>query len=83
MRTGELVVPGKDAIFDKEIKNTADFWSINLYTREMVDARKRIFQASVIPFTETRMLPMHFYLDEFFPECMIHNLTRLMDKRFI
>ena len=26
------------------------------------------------------MLPMHFYLDEFFPECMIHNLTRLMDK---
>lgn len=80
MRTGELVVPGKDAIFNKEIKNTADFWSINLYTREMVDARKANFSSKRYPFTETRMLPMHFYLDEFFPECMIHNLTRLMDK---
>lgn len=33
-----------------------------------------------MPLPKARMLPMNFYLDEFFPECMVHNLTRLMDK---
>lgn len=80
MRTGELVVPGKDALIDKEIKNTCDFWSVNLYTRQMIDTRKADSQGARYPFTKTQMLPMTFYLDEFFPECMIHNLTRLMDK---
>ena len=80
MRTGELVLPGKDGIFDKEIKDTVDYWSINLYTREMVDARKADLSSKRYPFTETRMLPMNFYLDEFYPECMYHNLSRLKDK---
>lgn len=80
MRTGELVLPGRDGIFDREIKDTADFWSINLYTREMVDSRKTDLSSKRYPFTETRMLPMNFYLDEFYPECMYHNMTRLKDK---
>ena len=80
MRTGELVLPGKDGIFDKEIKDTVDYWSINLYTREMVDARKADLSSKRYPFAETRMLPMNFYLDEFYPECMYHNLSRLKDK---
>ena len=70
MRTGELVLPGKDGIFDKEIKDTVDYWSINFYTREMVDARKADLSSKRYPFTETRMLPMNFYLDEFYPECV-------------
>ncbi|MBQ8233549.1 MAG: glycoside hydrolase family 1 protein [Lachnospiraceae bacterium] len=80
IRTGELVVPGYKSIVDRQIKDTCDFWSINLYTREMVDARKADMSSKRYPFTKTRMLPMDFYLDEFYPECMYHNLTRLMDK---
>lgn len=80
IRTGELVLPGKDAIYDKEIKDTVDFWAINFYTREIVDSRKFDLSSKRYPFTETRMLPMNFYLDEFYPECVYHNLSRLKDK---
>ncbi len=80
MRTGELVLPGRDGLFDRELKDTVDFWSINLYTREMVDSRKADLKGGRYPFTETRMLPMNFYLDEFYPEGMYHNLIRLKDK---
>ncbi len=80
IRTGELVVPGYGSTLDKSIKDTCDFWSINLYTREMVDARKADLSSPRYPFTHTKMLPMDFYLDEFYPECMYHNLTRLMDR---
>lgn len=80
VRTGELVLPHKDGVFNRELKDTADFWSINLYTRDMVDSRKANLAGDRYSFTETRMLPMKFYLDEFYPECMYHNLTRLMDK---
>ncbi len=80
MRTGELVLPGRDGAFDRDLKDTVDYWSVNLYTREMVDARRANFSSPRYPFTETRMLPMNFYLDEFYPECMFHNLTRLTDK---
>ena len=80
VRTGELVLPGRDAMIDPEFKDTADFWSINLYTRTVYDARRANTRAARYPFTETRMLPMRFYLDEFYPECMVHTLTRLTDK---
>lgn len=80
MRTGELVLPHKDGVFNKELKDAVDFWSINCYTREMIDARCANFSSKRYPFTETRMLPGDFYLDEFYPECMYHNLTRLIDK---
>ncbi len=80
MRTGELVLPHRDAVWDNEIKNTVDFWSINLYTREVTDCRKANFTSERYPFTETRMIPAKFYLDEFFAECMYHNIMRLTDK---
>lgn len=80
MRTGELVLPHKDGVFDKELKNTVDFWSVNLYTRDIVDSRKKDFRGERYDFTKTRMLPMNFYLDEFYPECVYHNLNRLLDK---
>lgn len=40
IRTGEIVLPYTDALFDKDVKDTCDFWSINIYTRSMVDMRK-------------------------------------------
>ena len=80
VRTGELVLPHKDVYFNRELKDTADFWAVNLYTREMVDARHADFSSPRYPFTRTQMIPMDFYLDEFFPECMFHDLTRLKDR---
>ena len=77
VRTGELVLPHKDGVFDRELKDTADFWSINLYTRDMVDSRKANLAGDRYSFTETRMLPMKFYLDEFYPECMSVSYTHL------
>ncbi len=80
IRTGELVLPHKDGLWDKEIKDTADFWSINTYVREMVDTRVARITPPRYSFTETRMLPMKFYLDEFNAECIYHHMMRLTDK---
>lgn len=80
IRTGELVVPFMDGIINKDIKNTCDFWSVNLYTRGIIDARVPDLHGERYSFTKTKMLPKEFYLDEFYPECMYHNLTRLIDK---
>ncbi len=79
MRTGELVVPTMKGIINKDIKNTCDFWSINLYTRSIIDARMPDFHGERYPFAKTKMLPKEFYLDEFYPECMYNNLSRLRD----
>lgn len=80
IRTGELVVPGKDGIYDKEIKGTCDFWSINLYVRQMVDARKAKCKTRSMPYTHMQMISEPFYLEEFWPETMFNGLTRCMDK---
>ena len=80
VRTGELVLPGKDAVVESEFKDTCDFWSINIYTREFVDTRKCGMCGERFPFSKVKMIPMDFYLEEFYPECVIHNLSRLTDK---
>lgn len=80
IRTGEIVLPYKDAIVDNDVKNTCDFWAINLYTREMIDTRKANFKGERFAYSKSQMIPKDFYLDEIYPECMFQNLTRLMDK---
>lgn len=66
IRTGELVVPFMDGIINKDIKNTCDFWSVNLYTRGIIDARVPDLHGERYSFTKTKMLPKEFYLDEFY-----------------
>ena len=81
IRTGELVLPYCDVLFDKDIKDTCDFWSINIYTRSMVDMRKANMRGERFPFTKARTIQKeHFYLDEFYPETIYHSLMRLKDK---
>lgn len=80
IRTGEVLVPGYGHKIDKSVKDTCDFWSINIYVRSMVDARKIDFNGERYPFSKANMIDMPFYLDEFDPENVVHNLTRLMDK---
>lgn len=43
IRTGEVVLPMADGFYDKDIKNTCDYWAINIYTRCMMDGRKKDF----------------------------------------
>lgn len=80
IRTGEVVVPGYRSYFDKDIKGTADFWAINIYTRSMIDSRNENFKGKRYDHKHLKLLPMEFYLDEFVPEVMVHQLSRLKDK---
>ncbi len=81
IRTGELVLPHRNAIYDKEIKNSCDFWSINTYRRRILDTRVENFSSAryrheVIPvLKETDFKEGVFHAD-----ALIHNLTRLIDK---
>lgn len=80
IRTGEIIYPGRDAVFNKEIKNTVDYWSVNTYVRSMVDARKTSFAGKVYDHKLLKMINADFYLEEMFPEGIITNLGRLQDK---
>ncbi|MBR2884450.1 MAG: glycoside hydrolase family 1 protein [Clostridia bacterium] len=84
IRTGEVVSPLlEDGYIDKDIKDTCDYWAINAYHRAMVDSRavktpKKRYTHSYLP-----LIDMEFYLDEFYPEVMVHQLSRLKDKSVI
>lgn len=80
IRTGELVMPFCEGAYDSELKGTADYWAVNYYTRNMVDARKANLSGERYAHKELKMLPMDFYLEEFYPENAIHMLSRLKDK---
>ncbi len=80
LRTGELVYPNTDAQYDPEVKGAIDFWSVNYYTRHMVDARvARLDDGKRFQHKLLRMIPMPFYLEEMYPEGLIANLERLKD----
>jgi beta-glucosidase len=79
LRTGELVYPGVDAKHDPDIKGALDFWSINYYTRHMIDARRADLDGPRFQHKKLSMVPMPFYLDEMYPEGLIANLERLGD----
>jgi beta-glucosidase len=80
IRTGELVFPTMDAEYDSSVKGTMDFWSVNYYTRHMVDARHAGLQGPRFKHKELKMIPMDFYLEEMYPEGLIANLERLCDR---
>jgi beta-glucosidase len=83
IRTGEVVLPGRDAEYVPEAKGAIDFWAVNYYTRHMIDARKRGLEGQRFAHQRTRMIPMDFFLEEAFPEGLIANLERLKDKPVI
>ncbi len=79
LRTGELVYPNVDAQYAPEVKGAIDFWSVNYYTRHMVDARLAKLEGPRFLHKELKMVPMKFYLEEMYPEGLIANLERLTD----
>ena len=82
IRTGELVIPGREGIINKDFKDSVDFWSINTYIRALVDARTKKGRLRY-PHERLQMIDKDFYLNGMDAECVIHNLTRLMDKPVI
>ena len=80
IRTGEILYPGKDGDFCADLKGAADFWSVNTYVRDVVDARLANTRGVRYDFTRMKMIDKDFYLEEFNPECILANLGRLHDK---
>lgn len=81
IRTGEIVLPFTDAIVDKDVKDSCDYWSINSYVRTIKDCRQKSGCGDKYTHAKVEFLKdSNFYLDEFNPECIIQNLTRLQDK---
>jgi beta-glucosidase len=80
IRTGELVYPYKDAEYIQEVKDTVDFWAVNIYTRSLIDSRKKDLKADRFKHKKLKMINMEFYLDEMYPEGTTATLERLKDK---
>ncbi len=81
MRTGELVYPFTDARECPQVKGRADFWGVNIYTRDLVDSRRKSCRAAgrhhhrALRLVETADQPWEFGPDE-----LMANLCRLTDK---
>lgn len=80
IRTGEIVLPDIESEYCEEVKNSCDFWSINWYTRDLIDARSLDGISSKYNHTEMLMIPRCRYFDEFFAEGMTAVMMRLRDK---
>ena len=80
IRTGEILYPFRDGVYAPEVKGTVDYWSVNSYVRDMIDARVASSFGTRFDFAKMKMIDKDFYLEEFNPECLISNLTRLTDK---
>jgi len=81
IRTGEIIQPMMEAVYSSDVKGSADFWSINIYTRNLVDSRKSGAKSKKYNHQKMQMIEKaDFYMNEFYPECIIANLNRLKDK---
>ena len=80
IRTGEIVVPFHDAVKMKELKDTCDFWAINVYTRQLINSRKKVFRFDRYEASSIHALDVPYFSDDICPEVIYHCLTRLKDK---
>jgi beta-glucosidase len=80
IRTGELIAPYIDAEDCPEVKNAMDFWSVNIYTRDVIDSRRAQLIGERFPHKKLRMIDMDFYLEEMFPEGTTAMLELLKDR---
>lgn len=80
IRTGEIVYPYHEGTYNPDLKGAADFWSVNTYVRDLIDARTLNSKGKRYDFARMQMIDKEFYLEEFNPECILTNLGRLHDK---
>lgn len=79
IKHGELIAPNMDAEDCPEAKGAMDFWALNIYTRDLVNSRRRDLRSSRFPHKHLRMLEKEFYLDEMYPEGTTAMLERFAD----
>ena len=80
VETGEIVLPGNEGVNCPELKNAMDFWAINYYTRDLIDARNPAFLSDKYNHTNLNLINKKIYFDEFFAEGMMRTLMRLRGK---
>ncbi len=80
IRTGEIVVPFHDAIVMPELKDTCDFWAVNVYTRQLINSRKEAFRFDRYEASSIHALDVPYFSDDICPEVIYHCLNRLKDK---
>ena len=80
IRTGEIVVPEHDALMIPELKDSVDFWAINVYTRQLINSRKKLFRFDHYNATHFHSSDEPFFSDEICPEVIYNALHRLSDK---
>lgn len=80
IRTGEILYPERDGIYNADVRGTVDYWSLNCYVRDMIDSRKARLNGKRYDHKVLKMIEGNFYLEEMYPECLIANTTRLLDK---
>lgn len=80
IRTGEIVVPFHDAIVMPELKDSVDFWAINVYVRQLINSRKKMFRFDMYKASRVHALSVPHFSDEICPEVIYRALHRLSDK---
>ena len=80
IRTGEIVFPFTDGLYVPALKNSCDYWALNFYTRDLIDARDPQMISSKYHHTEIRFIERCRYFDEMFAEGMADVMVRLRDR---
>lgn len=80
IRTGEIITPFRDTIIMPELKDTCDIWAINVYTRQLINSRKKDFRFDYYEATHIHALDVPYFSDDICPEVIVHTLNRLKDK---
>lgn len=80
IKTGEIVMPFKDAVYMPELKDTCDFWALNTYIRQLINSRKKEFRFDTYNATHFKALDKPFFTEEICPEIMLQMLMRFNDR---
>ena len=80
VRSGRIDFPGRKVEFVPDLKGALDFWSINYYTRHMINASGKTTVETRYDHKIQKMIEMDFYMEEFYPEGIIEACMRVSDK---
>ena len=80
VRTGEIVIPYRDAEYLPELKQSCDFWAVNYYHRIPVTARSVNGVGQKLEFARYKLSDCDFGQREFNPESFMQCVSRLTDK---
>lgn len=80
IKTGEIIMPFHDAIYMPELKGTCDFWALNTYVRQLINARSKDVRFDYYNATHFDALEKPFFSDEICPEIMLKMLLRFNDR---